>query len=366
MANVKNRRIVVDDVTYRWSSIGNDGGIGIVVRLEIDGRAHGARLVSGVPHRVLVLPSLIRRLILEARARGWTPEREGPDFHSPLEGPFLDAPDRRKKPRPEPRDDEDHLAAIRAAPNDDGPRLVYADWLLERGDPRGELIILQCGSQTEETKRRARELLQLHQTQWLGAVAYVTRTQIWERGFLVAAELTRRERGVVAPAIGDERWWSVKRLDARGVFLEPEDHARIVAGAGFDDLELLIVEAAALESLEGEGDGWIPRALEVHPPGPLSFEALAFAARATARRAALTDRDFQRRSRAPRAARFVDPDDMSESTPIVLRIGNVSPIAGSERERSRHPSEAHPRRRVSARRRPREQSRLARARCADR
>jgi uncharacterized protein (TIGR02996 family) len=280
MPNVKNRRIVVDGVTYRWSSIGNDGGIGITVRLEVDGRPQGPCLFSGVPHRVLVLPSLIRRLILQGRAQGWRPERDGGDHHSPLAGPFLDAPDRRKKPRPEPRDGEDHIAAIRAAPDDDAPRLVYADWLLERGDPRGVLIILQCGPATEESKRRVRELLQLHQTQWLGAVAYVTRTQIWERGFLVAAELTRRERGVVAPAIGDERWWSVKRLDARGVFLEPEEHARIVAGAGFDDLEVLMVEAAALEPLQGEGDGWIPRSLEVYPPGPLSFDALAFAARA--------------------------------------------------------------------------------------
>jgi uncharacterized protein (TIGR02996 family) len=35
------------------------------------------------------------------------------------------------------------LAAIRAAP-DDGPRQVYADWLVQRGDPRGEMINIQC------------------------------------------------------------------------------------------------------------------------------------------------------------------------------------------------------------------------------
>ena len=34
------------------------------------------------------------------------------------------------------------LAAIHADPRDDAPRLVYADWLLERGDVRGELIVL--------------------------------------------------------------------------------------------------------------------------------------------------------------------------------------------------------------------------------
>jgi uncharacterized protein (TIGR02996 family) len=40
----------------------------------------------------------------------------------------------------------DHAAfmrAILAAPDDDLPRLVYADWLDERGDPRGEFIRVQ-------------------------------------------------------------------------------------------------------------------------------------------------------------------------------------------------------------------------------
>jgi len=33
---------------------------------------------------------------------------------------------------------------IAAAPDDDAPRLVYADWLEERGDPRGEFLRLEC------------------------------------------------------------------------------------------------------------------------------------------------------------------------------------------------------------------------------
>ena len=40
-------------------------------------------------------------------------------------------------------DDEAFLAAVANAPADDAPRLVYADWLDERGDPRGEFIRLQ-------------------------------------------------------------------------------------------------------------------------------------------------------------------------------------------------------------------------------
>jgi|GEM_PF-5299388 len=37
----------------------------------------------------------------------------------------------------------DLFAAMRAAPEDDAPRLVYADWLLARGDVRGMLILLE-------------------------------------------------------------------------------------------------------------------------------------------------------------------------------------------------------------------------------
>jgi uncharacterized protein (TIGR02996 family) len=41
-------------------------------------------------------------------------------------------------------DEADFVAPILAAPDDDAPRLVYADWLVERGDARGELIQTDC------------------------------------------------------------------------------------------------------------------------------------------------------------------------------------------------------------------------------
>ncbi len=40
--------------------------------------------------------------------------------------------------------DESFLAAILADPSDETPRLIYADWLEERGDSRGEFIRIQC------------------------------------------------------------------------------------------------------------------------------------------------------------------------------------------------------------------------------
>lgn len=69
------------------------------------------------------------------------------------------------------------MDAIRAAPDDDGPRLVFADWLTEKGDLRGELITLQCAlariaaggeESPNQRKMKVREnaLLKEHQKSW--------------------------------------------------------------------------------------------------------------------------------------------------------------------------------------------------------
>jgi uncharacterized protein (TIGR02996 family) len=66
------------------------------------------------------------------------------------------------------------LAGIRDQPDDDGPRLIFADWLDERGDPRGEFIRLQCAlaclpdddPRFEALHMRATDLLDLHKAAW--------------------------------------------------------------------------------------------------------------------------------------------------------------------------------------------------------
>lgn len=58
--------------------------------------------------------------------------------------------------------DDELLSAIYASPDDDGPRLVFADTLSERGDARGEFITLQvrreAGQGTLEALAREQEL----------------------------------------------------------------------------------------------------------------------------------------------------------------------------------------------------------------
>jgi uncharacterized protein (TIGR02996 family) len=68
------------------------------------------------------------------------------------------------------------LQAILAAPDDDTPRLVFADWLDEQGDDaRSEFIRAQCrlarlpagDPRRPPLNTRARELLKAHREEWL-------------------------------------------------------------------------------------------------------------------------------------------------------------------------------------------------------
>jgi uncharacterized protein (TIGR02996 family) len=67
-------------------------------------------------------------------------------------------------------DDANFLRALLAAPEDDALRLVYADWLEERGDPRGEYLRCRCaraalppkGRKHAALLRREKELRRQH------------------------------------------------------------------------------------------------------------------------------------------------------------------------------------------------------------
>ncbi len=72
---------------------------------------------------------------------------------------------------------EAFLEAIIAAPDDDAPRLMYADWLEEQGDAaRAEFIRVQIAlarmgeedERREGLRRREQELLKAHRDVWLG------------------------------------------------------------------------------------------------------------------------------------------------------------------------------------------------------
>lgn len=111
--------------------------------------------------------------------------------------------------------------AIFQAPEDDVPRAVYADWLSELGDPRGELINLQLararGVTDEAARARELELLtQAHAEKWLGALAPVVfdSDQVYARGFTAYTRLWKNKAAL--PSIVDQPAWGTVETIAIG------------------------------------------------------------------------------------------------------------------------------------------------------
>jgi len=91
------------------------------------------------------------------------------------------------------------IEAVREDPEDDFPRLVFADWLDEQGDPLGEFIRVQCEladlSEADDPRRHASlkvredELLKAHQKSWAGEIEEAVKSGIvdgyrFERGLV--------------------------------------------------------------------------------------------------------------------------------------------------------------------------------------
>jgi uncharacterized protein (TIGR02996 family) len=83
-------------------------------------------------------------------------------------------------------DEDALLAAIIAHPDEDTPRLMYADWLDDHGQPdRAEFIRIQCAPDADEAaEERAAELEERNRAKWLVGFPQFSRVQ-WEfrRGF---------------------------------------------------------------------------------------------------------------------------------------------------------------------------------------
>lgn len=85
------------------------------------------------------------------------------------------------------------LAAIEASPGADDPLLVYADWLVQRGDPRGELIHAQLAIASRaladpadpalsELRAWEQRLLRQHEVQLAGPLHHPCLRWRYERG----------------------------------------------------------------------------------------------------------------------------------------------------------------------------------------
>ncbi|MCX5747502.1 MAG: TIGR02996 domain-containing protein, partial [Proteobacteria bacterium] len=138
------------------------------------------------------------------------------------------------------RGEPEMLAAIYAAPDDLAIRDVYADWLTEQGDPRGELISLQRarteGRARKNTDARERELLGEHGARWAEPLTKLLDQRIFENGFVAAGRLRavtgwRASAKRIDPNAKHGAWRLVRHLDI-GI-------AEIEVDRVLDDLPLL-------------------------------------------------------------------------------------------------------------------------------
>lgn len=134
-------------------------------------------------------------------------------------------------------------------PGDDAARLVLADALLEAGDVRGELIMLQFQTHAL-ARKRAKKLIDRHRAHFLGPLSGVVLhgSDEWEHGFLV---------GCIAKLSGGTTWcpaWStVRRLG-------------VLAGGTLDPDEVGSKWMRSLREVRVvyDGDNWLQRQYGVH------------------------------------------------------------------------------------------------------
>jgi uncharacterized protein (TIGR02996 family) len=147
-------------------------------------------------------------------------------------------------------DERAFLAAILQRPDDDATKLVYADWLEERGDPRGEYLRLmttvrQARSVTPEQRQRHRDL---------SAELAALRTQEWRAW---------TGHGQGSPSESRERRRRVQELECQLASLSKEMRQQIPhrlqeLAATFDPNWLAVVSDPEIEGC-GKGKGWQPR-----------------------------------------------------------------------------------------------------------
>jgi uncharacterized protein (TIGR02996 family) len=154
--------------------------------------------------------------------------------------------------------DDAFLEDIREHPDDDAPRLVYADWLDEHGQPdRAEFIRLQyrrerlsrTNPQRHALLRRERELLRAYGAQWLGPLCEVAPVKRWQfrRGFPDRLDLTRATYAVApGPSLAQALAASphlatVRELDLHGNNVGDEGARALAASPHLGALRVLVL-----------------------------------------------------------------------------------------------------------------------------
>jgi uncharacterized protein (TIGR02996 family) len=148
---------------------------------------------------------------------------------------------------------DDFLRAIEAEPGDRTRRLVFADWLDERADPRGELIRIEEEMRTLpvfsdrfwELKPRRNELRAAAGPEWCGRMRYGTECEPvfrhgipdgWRERWRLIREFTERWRRIPMPDVGGRQEEIAEAEAGLGRKLPPplREWAAFMLDHGFD------------------------------------------------------------------------------------------------------------------------------------
>lgn len=167
-----------------------------------------------------------------------------------LEAPFAGQSSTEKTRK---RSGKELLELVWANPADAGVRAVYGDWLVEQGDPRGELIALQLAAPTEKSPRRVQLLIEKHWKQWLGPLAdWFKVAPRFELGFPVTGTVGQPSytdgRDRLLPLLERPEWSTFRELAMPWELVPPAELVtlpRFKALIGLHQLEPQFVPALA-------------------------------------------------------------------------------------------------------------------------
>jgi hypothetical protein len=119
--------------------------------------------------------------------------------------------------RPLPRAED--MEAIAESPDDDGLRRELALRMQERGDPRGEFILLQLrkaggDSLSPEEHEREQALKRTYAWDWLGPLADVVDVEncVFEKGYPVKVTVWTPNTRAIRDVVGRPEWATVREL----------------------------------------------------------------------------------------------------------------------------------------------------------
>ena len=150
-----------------------------------------------------------------------------------------------------PSNEHDFLTWLAEAPADLTRRQAFADWLLERGLPRGEFMALQLADRALTPKERTRvgALQKKHEKEWLRGFSrsLIKGSAVFTKGVLSAIELSTWGPEGNVPSPEEPQLATLERLGTTGGRSEPLE--QLLQSRWLRSLRELTVQAVMLPSI---------------------------------------------------------------------------------------------------------------------